>query len=110
MPLVSSQTNHATHRFSNPKDAKRHELYNLMLDSFREGIGEIDAEVYAAINKGYSPIRQPSTKHQNLPRALLEQLEESLERILELQEQGNFKNGNSTDVDVSFPVRLSILV
>ena len=72
-------------------------ITQLMLQSYTEGAGEVDAEMRAAIRKGYVPNQRPQVINPQLSESLTKELEQALKRILELEEQGSYKNGNSTN-------------
>ncbi|MCL2853734.1 MAG: hypothetical protein FWE20_12035 [Defluviitaleaceae bacterium] len=76
---------HSTHRFSNPADTRRHELTQLMQQSYLEGANAVDAELQAAKHGGYVPARRAGSISPHLNRSLPGELERALTRIAEYE-------------------------
>ena len=88
---------HIIYSFSNPQSARRHELERMMRKSYLEGAAEADAEMRAALRKGYVCVKRPKSIVPQLNRQLHNELEKALKRIIELEGIGSYKNVSSTD-------------
>jgi len=78
---------HTTHIFSNPRNARRHELAEQMLQSYIEGVSSVDSEMQAAKRRGYQPVRRPADIRPQLNDSLSGELERAVDRILEYESQ-----------------------
>jgi len=83
--MIADRYAHSTHRFSNPADTRRHEMTQLMQQSYLEGANAVDAELQAAKHGGYVPARRAGSIEVQLNRSLLDELERALTRIAEYE-------------------------
>jgi len=59
-----------------------------MLQSYTEGADSVDAEMQAAMRRGYVPIMRPGSIRPQLSQSLQDELDRAVDRILEHESNG----------------------